>query len=59
MEADISANLPNFRLTLVTEQFRISANDMLICTFHRSFAEQAQAGWTAFLITRLLIWCSL
>ena len=51
MEVDTSANLPNFRLSLVTELFRTSANDMSTCTFHQSSAEQVQAGWTAFLIT--------
>ena len=51
MEVDTSANLPNSHLTLVIELSRTSANDMLTCTFHRSSAEQAPAGWTAFLIT--------
>lgn len=59
MEVDISANLLSFRLTLGIELFRTSANDMLTCIFHQSSAEQAQAGWIAFLITRHLIWCSL
>lgn len=51
MEVDTSANLPNTRLTLVIELFRTSANDMPTCIFLRSSAEQAPAGWTAFLIT--------
>ena len=51
MEVDTSANLPSIRLTRVKELFQTSANVMLTCTFHRSSAEQAQAGSTAFLIT--------
>lgn len=51
MVVDTSANLLSFRLTLVIELFRTSANGMSTCTFHRSSAEPAQAGWTASQIT--------